>query len=80
MPTQERVRAFLTAEFPNVTIAGDTLRFAGLGMSSIELIELAVGLEREFKIRFSLAEMTEKTFGSLEAISRLVDERSRTAP
>jgi acyl carrier protein len=79
MPTKEKVRAFLAAEFPNITLNGDALEFAGAGISSIELIELAVGIEREFRIRFTLAEMNEKTFGSLEEITRLVAERSRPA-
>jgi acyl carrier protein len=72
---KEAIRAFITSSFPRIAIEGDQLRFPGVGITSIELIELVIGIERQFGARFRLSEITELNFSSLETIAELLQRR-----
>jgi acyl carrier protein len=51
---------------------------AGLGLDSIDALELAVALERRFKISIPDEEVAKKAFASIEALAAFV-ERARAA-
>jgi len=51
---------------------------AGLGLDSIDALELAVALERRFKISIPDEEVAKKAFASIDALAAFV-ERARTA-
>jgi len=47
-----------------------------LPFTSMDLVQAAVLLEKEFGFRFSLAEITEENFGTLEKITALVQRKT----
>lgn len=44
-------------------------------ISSIDLVTLAVNIEKKFKIRFNLSEITNKNFSSLAKLAELVKSK-----
>lgn len=59
-------------------IQDDKLLFADLGLDSLDLVDLIVGLQREFKIdlRKHSEFMTIRTFGDVcNVISKIIEER-----
>ena len=74
---QDRVRALivrrLKLEIPPSDIELDAPLFGeGLGLDSIDALELVVGLEQEFGIKIPDADVGKKIFASVEAIAAYV--------
>jgi acyl carrier protein len=65
----------LKLELEPAAIEDDAPLFGtGLGLDSIDALELVVGLEQEFKIRISDQEVARRVFASARAISHFVAE------
>ena len=47
----------------------------GLGLDSIDALELVVGIERQYGIRIADAEMGKKAFGSVNALAAFINEK-----
>ncbi|NUN51098.1 MAG: acyl carrier protein [Candidatus Brocadiae bacterium] len=47
----------------------------GLGLDSIDALELVVGIERQYGIRIADAEMGRKAFGSVDALAAFIQEK-----
>jgi acyl carrier protein len=48
----------------------------GLGLDSVDALELVVGLEREFGMKVESGEIGREAFASVAALAAFVDERS----
>lgn len=73
VPLEDRVRAVmarhLRLKVPPETVAVDEPLFGGrLGLDSIDALELAVGLEREFKVHFPDPETGAKILKDISTI------------
>lgn len=51
---------------------------AGLGLDSIDALELAVIVERNYQVRIADMEVGKKAFASLRALADFIDSDSRT--
>ena len=51
----------------------------GLGLDSIDALELVLGIEQEFGVRIEDEEMGSQAFASVAALADFVEERRRTA-
>jgi len=59
------------------SIADDEPLFdGGLGLDSVDALELVVALEKEFKIRIEGEQATRDAFGSLRALADFVEART----
>lgn len=47
----------------------------GLGLDSIDALELVVGIEKQYGFRIADAEMGKKAFGSVNALAAFVSEK-----
>lgn len=47
----------------------------GLGLDSVDALELVVALEKEFGIKIKSDEMGRETFSSVAALSRFIEDR-----
>ena len=52
----------------------------GLGLDSIDALELVVGLEKAYGIRIADAEVGKKAFASVDALAQFVREKKAAAP
>jgi acyl carrier protein len=50
---------------------------AGLGLDSVDALELVVAIEKEFGIRIDSHEIGKEAFASIDALAGFVDGRSR---
>lgn len=48
----------------------------GLGLDSVDALELVVALEREFGIRIKSQELGRQVFSSVSSLARFVDEQT----
>jgi acyl carrier protein len=48
----------------------------GLGLDSVDALELVVALEKEFGIKIKSSEMDRQAFSSVSTLSRFVEERT----
>ena len=53
---------------------------AGLGLDSIDALELAVALERRYKISIPDEEVARKAFASIDALAAFVERARAAAP
>jgi len=53
---------------------------AGLGLDSIDALELAVALERRFKISIPDEEVAKQAFASIDALAAFVERARAAAP
>lgn len=68
----------LKLEMAPAAIDADAPLFgAGLGLDSIDALELVVGLEQEFKIRIPDQDVGKRVLSSARAIARYVAETGR---
>jgi len=51
----------------------------GLGLDSVDALELVVALEREFSLRIQSHEVGREAFGSVATLARYIDGRLATA-
>ena len=49
----------------------------GLGLDSVDALELVVAIEKEFGIRIDSHEIGKEAFASVDALASFVDSRSR---
>jgi acyl carrier protein len=84
--TQERLRALIikTLRLENVepeTIGEETSLFGeGLGLDSIDALELVVALEKEFGIRIGDDEVGPEVFKNLTTLGAFIDSKRKDAP
>lgn len=50
----------------------------GLGLDSIDALELVLGIEQEFGVRIEDEEMGSQAFASVEALAEFVEERRQS--
>ena len=48
----------------------------GLGLDSVDALELVVALEKEFGIRIKSSEMEREAFSSVSTLSRFIEDRT----
>jgi acyl carrier protein len=48
----------------------------GLGLDSVDALELVVALEKEFGIRIKSSEMGREAFSSVSTLSRFIEDRT----
>ncbi len=71
----ERLR--LDVETAAITDAEPLFGDDGLGLDSIDALELVLGIEQEFGVRIEDEEMGSQAFASVEALAEFVDARLR---
>jgi acyl carrier protein len=80
-PTVQRVKELIIDSLnlegitPDMIGDLDPLFGDGLGLDSVDALELVVALEREYRIKIKSDEVSPETFASVENLSRFVDER-----
>lgn len=72
----ERIRGFIATILlnPGVQVGGNTPLLNGL-IDSTGLMELLLFLEDEFGVAFGFDDIDEENFGSIDRISRLIQEK-----
>lgn len=56
---------------------GAPLFGSGLGLDSVDALELVVAIEKEFGIRIDSHEIGREAFASVDALAKFVDSRAR---
>ena len=51
---------------------------AVMAITSLDLVSLAVKLEKNFKIRFELDEINDKNFNTIEQIQKLIERKTNS--
>lgn len=79
---EERIRSLIVTrlklEIPAEEIEPEAPLFGeGLGLDSIDALELVVGLEQEFSIRIPDADVGKKVFASVRSIAEYVRRSSK---
>lgn len=78
MDTKARLKALIVSSL-HLPIEPGTIEDAaplfgdGLGLDSIDALELMIGVEQEFGVELPETEATIKTFGSVNALAAFVD-------
>ena len=60
---------------PEDIVAGDPLFGEGLGLDSIDALELVVAIEREYEVEIPDAEVGRRAFASVNALAEFVLEK-----
>ena len=79
MSTQDRIRGFITEELWNgspAQLTGDYLLIDNRVLDSIGIFQVVTFLEDEYGVEIGDDELTPENFSSLDAIAKLVDEKS----
>jgi acyl carrier protein len=71
----------LKMEIDPASIADDAALFGeGLGLDSIDALELVVGIERQYGVRIADAEVGRKAFASVNALAAFLRETKPELP
>jgi acyl carrier protein len=64
---------------PADIVDGDRLFGGGLGLDSVDALELAIHVEQEFGVKVPDDERAREAFASVDALARFIEERKSAA-